>query len=47
MRIRQRPQQDRVNDAKDRSVRSDTQRKDQNGDDRKPGLLQQLTEREL
>jgi hypothetical protein len=41
--IRQRPQQHRVNNAKNRSVRADTERKHENRDEREPGLFEQLT----
>jgi hypothetical protein len=47
MRIRERPQQNGINDAKNRSVCTDTERKHDDGDEREPWLLQQLAEREL
>src|SRR5882762_6303683 len=46
MRIRQRPQQHRVDDAKNRSVCADTKRKHENGDECECWLLKQLPERE-
>jgi hypothetical protein len=46
MRIRQWPQQHRVNNAKNRGVRTDTERKHENGDECEPRLLEQLTQSE-
>jgi hypothetical protein len=44
--VRQRPQQDRINNTKDRSVRTDTQCKHKNGDEREPWILEKLPDGE-
>ncbi len=45
-RIRQRPQQDRVNDTKDRGIRADPERQSDDRDRGEGGLLEKRSQRE-